>query len=114
MRSLVSGGRVALGDQFPFVARIYSSGLSTGFCGGGVLDTIRVVTAAHCVTEHSSTGSPLFVGIVLAADHMIPASELNMTQSDWIPGPLNYHGFKYARIIQLLVNQVGLKIIGAF
>lgn len=64
-RRLITEGTPANASRFPFVARLYTAAGPVGFCGASLLrgDARRVLTAAHCVTDHVLSGTPLRVGI---------------------------------------------------
>lgn len=60
MRRLIVGGAAISVQQTPFVVRLYTPQLQIGFCGGSLLSSRTVLTAAHCVVGLSK--DDLFVG----------------------------------------------------
>ncbi|ENN81797.1 hypothetical protein YQE_01804, partial [Dendroctonus ponderosae] len=60
-QTLVVGGAPVKRGQYPWVAALFSnreSGSYTNICGGSLLSTSIVLTAAHCVT-YQATGKPI-------------------------------------------------------
>ncbi|EFX79659.1 hypothetical protein DAPPUDRAFT_104230 [Daphnia pulex] len=50
----IVGGTNAEKNSWPFMVGLRIAGMSTVFCGGSIISTTRILTAAHCVNELST------------------------------------------------------------
>lgn len=85
--SRIIGGNEAPRNQFPYQAGLIMSipgSVNTGLCGGSLISTTRVLTAAHCVDIASS------VLVVLGA-HMLRENEPNQVRVNVPESGLEYH-----------------------
>jgi len=68
----ISGGQNAAKHEFPFMVRVnvyYHNSNSYGICGGTILSTTKILTAAHCVPDTNDDGNKLKKIEVVAGAH---------------------------------------------
>ena len=53
-RRLVQSGHPIPVSLVPYIVRLYTSSLGNGFCGGTLIDSTTVLTAAHCVIDREN------------------------------------------------------------
>lgn len=56
----IVGGVPAVAGDFPFIISLQSNGAH--FCGGSLLDSTTVLTAAHCADGQTTTGLTVRAG----------------------------------------------------
>lgn len=49
-KAQIVGGNVIAPDEFPWMASLEYGNRGYGYCGGSVISSLFVLTAAHCVT----------------------------------------------------------------
>lgn len=67
----IVGGTAATAGEFPFIVSLQRSG--SHFCGGSLLDSRTVVTAAHCT--QGQTASALTVRAGSLVSHLEPSPQ---------------------------------------
>lgn len=62
VQTRIVGGSESAAYAYPFMVRLYS-GSGWGFCGGSLITSQHVLTAAHCCEGFSSNGGGVTVGV---------------------------------------------------
>lgn len=60
----IVGGTVAQAGDFPFIISLQKNGAH--FCGGSLLDSTTVLTAAHCAEGQTATGLTVRAGTLVS------------------------------------------------
>lgn len=85
-RQLVTSGHPIPVSLTPYMVRLYTEYLGNGFCGGTLINSVTVLTAAHCV--YAMNKNDVFVGTHQTTTHARPLGPY----SDIVPvGEIRMH-----------------------